>query len=88
MPSIPADEYNDATSGPFIAVVDAAISSGVCNIIQSELSGWVQASILLVEALEEIQKIHPFISSMSFRMCTTFTNFSSCGVALQGGSTT
>ncbi|PBK80159.1 hypothetical protein ARMGADRAFT_1021049 [Armillaria gallica] len=56
------DEYNDATSGPFIAVVDAAISSGVCNVIQSELSGWVEASTLLVQALEELQKIHPFIS--------------------------
>ncbi|KAK0239406.1 hypothetical protein EDD85DRAFT_766418 [Armillaria nabsnona] len=55
-----ADKYSDATSKPF--AVDAAISSGVGNLIQSQLSGWKAVSSTLVAALDELQKIHPFIS--------------------------
>ncbi len=54
-----ADKYSDASSKPF---VEAAISSGVGNLIQSQLAGWKTVSSTLVAALDELQKIHPFIS--------------------------
>ncbi len=57
-----ADKYSDATNKPFAEAVDAAISSGVGNLIQSQLTGWKTVSSTLVAALDELQKIHPFIS--------------------------
>ncbi|SJL18282.1 uncharacterized protein ARMOST_21867 [Armillaria ostoyae] len=56
------DKYSDATGKPFSEAVNAAISSGVGNLIQSQLSGWKTASSTLAAALDELQKIHPFIS--------------------------
>ncbi len=59
---MPADKYSDATGKPFSEAVNAAISSGVGNLIQSQLSGWKTASSALAAALDELQIIYPFIS--------------------------
>ncbi len=57
-----ADKYSNATSKPLAEAADAMSSSGVGNLIQSQLTGWKTVSSTLVAALDELQKIHPFIS--------------------------
>ncbi|PBK78928.1 hypothetical protein ARMSODRAFT_1011450 [Armillaria solidipes] len=56
------DKYSDATSQPFATAVNTTISSGVGHFVVSQLSGWSAASSALIATLEELQKIHPFIS--------------------------
>ncbi|KAK0196395.1 hypothetical protein F5146DRAFT_1011357 [Armillaria mellea] len=56
------DKYSDATSQPFAKAVNTTISSGVGSFIVSQVSGWSAACSALIAALEEVQKIHPFIS--------------------------
>ncbi|KAK0211624.1 hypothetical protein IW262DRAFT_1467624 [Armillaria fumosa] len=56
------DKYNDATSQPFANAVNTTISSGVGNFVLSQLSGWSVVSSALIATLDELQKIHPFIS--------------------------
>ncbi|KAK0439655.1 hypothetical protein EV421DRAFT_1964931 [Armillaria borealis] len=59
---MPVDKHSDATSQPFATTVNTTISSGVGSFIVSQLSGWSAASSALIATLEELQKIHPFIS--------------------------
>ncbi|KAK0482728.1 hypothetical protein IW261DRAFT_1469501 [Armillaria novae-zelandiae] len=57
------DKYSDATpSQPFANAVNATISSGVGSFVVSQLSGWSAVSSALIATLDELQKIHPFIS--------------------------
>ncbi|KAK0496681.1 hypothetical protein EDD18DRAFT_1105041 [Armillaria luteobubalina] len=55
------DKYSDATSQPFANAVNTTISLGVDSFV-SQLSGWSAASSALIGTLDELQKIHPFIS--------------------------
>ncbi|SJL12357.1 uncharacterized protein ARMOST_15783 [Armillaria ostoyae] len=59
---MPVDKYSDVTSQPFATAVNTTISSGVGHFVVSQLSGWSAASSALIATLEELQKIHPFIS--------------------------
>jgi len=85
----PGDKIITASDSQVASTVQNIAASAAFNIVKSEVTRFVETSKILVRALDEVGKVHPFIQGVSCSALTlyvvTYSSYRSCGFCVRGG---